>query len=83
MLLALDPAAEAAELFQQAHRRHPNRTFALVGRARAQHAVGSAKAAETQAQIADHWRGRPDGWQSIEYSWLADAPRRAAAGSVR
>jgi predicted Zn-dependent protease len=83
MLLALDQADEAAERFEQALRRHTNRTFALVGLARAQHAVGSAKAAETQAQIADHWRGRPDGWQSIEYSWLADAPRRAAAGSAR
>lgn len=82
MLLALDRADEAAEAFQQALRRHTNRTFALVGLARAQHAAGSATAAETQARIADHWRGRQDGWQSIEYSWLADTPRRAAAGSA-
>ena len=83
MLLALDRADEAGAMFDQALNRHTNRTFALVGLATAQEAFARAKAAETRARIAAQWRGSPDGWQSIEYAWLADVPRSAAADSAR
>lgn len=67
VLLEMDRPAEAAEQFEKALRRTPNRALSLLGAARAAKALGDeARAREHYRLLAGIWQKADEHWQGLD-----------------
>lgn len=71
MLLTLNRPGEAIAHFETALERNTGRTLSLLGLARAQKAVGDAKAQETWRALENSWKGEKVELRQREYVWLS------------
>jgi len=71
MLLTLNRPGEAIMHFETALERNTGRTLSLLGLARAQEAVGDAKAQETWGILEGSWKADLETLKESEYIWLS------------
>jgi tetratricopeptide (TPR) repeat protein len=71
MLLTLDRPGEAIAHFETALERNTGRTLSLLGLARAQEAVGDAKAQETWQVLENSWKADMAELRQTKYVWLS------------
>jgi len=71
MLLTLDRPGDAIAHFETALERNTVRTLSLLGLARAQEAVGDAKAQETWGILENNWKADMADLRKTEYVWLS------------
>ena len=73
MLLAQGRPEEAITEFQVSLSRNTGRSLSLLGLARAQEAAGNlTEASESQALLANNWKGDLQAFRRSDYPWLGD-----------